>query len=60
MTMNAGQQMHNVLTRENHKQNFFSQYKRIHDKLGAMVGPDEPRGPRTPPVRKQYNILTGE
>lgn len=36
---------------------YFTQYKRIHSKLGNMLGPGVPRDY---PVRQEYNVITGE
>ena len=36
--------------------NIMSQYARIHNKLGVMLGPGVEREPQ---VRRQYNVLTG-
>eukprot|EP00745_Piridium_sociabile_P009844 TRINITY_DN168598_c0_g1_i1.p1 TRINITY_DN168598_c0_g1~~TRINITY_DN168598_c0_g1_i1.p1 ORF type:complete len:250 (-),score=45.05 TRINITY_DN168598_c0_g1_i1:63-812(-) len=37
--------------------NYFTQYKRVHDKLGILRGPGVERGH---PIREQYNTITGE
>lgn len=37
--------------------NYFSQYNRIHNKLGHILGPGVPRDY---PVRQEYNVITGE
>ncbi|XP_050390595.1 uncharacterized protein LOC126809835 [Patella vulgata] len=36
---------------------YWSQYGRIHSKLGCILGPGVPQGY---PIRQQYNLLTGE
>ncbi|XP_041363162.1 uncharacterized protein LOC121378873 [Gigantopelta aegis] len=38
-------------------QNYWTQYKRIHSKLGYLLGPGVPR---EYPIRQQYNFITGE
>ena len=37
--------------------NYFTQYKRVHDKLGHLRGPGVER---EYPIRDQYNIITGK
>ena len=37
--------------------NYFSQYNRIHNKLGHMLGPGVPQDY---PVRQEYNVITGK
>lgn len=37
--------------------NYWSQYGRIHNKLGHMLGTGVAR---EPPVRKSFNVITGE
>ncbi|ESO98635.1 hypothetical protein LOTGIDRAFT_238991 [Lottia gigantea] len=36
---------------------YWSQYGRIHSKLGSMLGPGVPQ---SYPIRQQYNVITGE
>ena len=37
--------------------NYFTQYKRVHDNLGHLLGPGVER---EYPIRDQYNIITGK
>ena len=37
--------------------NYFTQYNRIHNKLGHMLGTGVPRDY---PVRQEYNVITGK
>ncbi|XP_013417619.1 uncharacterized protein LOC106178815 [Lingula anatina] len=60
LNMNQGSQMRQVLVQPDNQYTYWTQYSRIHNKLGAVLNPDVPRELRNPPIRKQYNILTGE
>lgn len=57
MNQGEGAQMKEVVRPGQHPMPCFTQYKRVHDKLGNLLGPGVPR---EYPVREQYNILTGE
>lgn len=42
---------------DNSSPNYFTQYTRIHGKLGTMLGTGVPRDY---PIRQEYNVITGE
>ncbi len=46
----------NVMACPGPQANIMSQYARIHNKLGVMLGPGVERESQ---VRRQYNVLTG-
>ncbi|KAL3876580.1 hypothetical protein ACJMK2_034414 [Sinanodonta woodiana] len=52
-----GADMKKVVKMDDRSTNYWSQYNRIHSKLGFMLGQGVPR---EPPVRQSYNVLTGE
>lgn len=52
-----GGDMKKVVKPDQSPQSYFTQYNRIHNKLGHLLGPGVPRGY---PIRESYNILTGE
>ena len=52
-----GGDMKKVVKPDQTPQSYFTQYNRIHNKLGYLLGPGVPRGY---PIRESYNILTGK
>lgn len=50
-------QAKDALTYKNHSNNYWTQYKRTHDYLGALRGTGEPK---EYPSRSSYNIFTGK
>nr|KAG5704903.1 hypothetical protein BaRGS_003886 [Batillaria attramentaria] len=55
MNQIEGVQAKEVVRPGNHPMPAFTQYRRVHDKLGHLRGPGVPLGY---PIREQYNILT--
>lgn len=52
-----GADMKETIKMDQNNPSYFTQYKRIHSKLGTMLGPG---APREYPVRQEYNVITGE
>ncbi|XP_033755444.1 uncharacterized protein LOC117338268 isoform X1 [Pecten maximus] len=52
-----GADMKQTIKSDKNHPNYWSQYGRIHNKLGHMLGTGVSR---EPPVRKSYNVITGE
>ncbi|KAL8580397.1 hypothetical protein ACOMHN_020874 [Nucella lapillus] len=52
-----GVKMKEVVRPSEGPMNYFTQYKRVHGKLGTLRGPGVPQGY---PIREQYNTITGE
>ncbi|KAL4240262.1 hypothetical protein ACF0H5_001056 [Mactra antiquata] len=52
-----GADMKNSIKVDKNSPSYFTQYTRIHSKLGNMLGPGVPRDY---PVRQDYNVITGE
>lgn len=59
MNMSEGAGLKRVMTvpGEQNTSQFWTQYNRVHNKLGAILGPGVPH---EKPVRRQYNPLNGE
>ena len=54
--MTEGIGIKGIMTAPGPRSHFWSQYARVHDKLGVMRGPGVER---ELPVRRSYNVLTG-
>ncbi|XP_045213391.2 uncharacterized protein LOC123564121 [Mercenaria mercenaria] len=52
-----GADMKESIKMHSEPQNYFTQYTRIHSKLGNVLGTG---APRDYPVRQEYNVITGE
>lgn len=52
-----GSDMKESIKVDKNNPSYFTQYTRIHSKLGNMLGPGVPRDY---PVRQDYNVITGK